>query len=667
MKKLLGYAGSCVLGLLSGQAFAGNVSFADLARHMQYDEVKISGDGKYIAVSGIVDDKPALSLIDLETHKGVTIRPREDRRIVHYWWVNNHRVLYTESTKVSGFDQPFSTGEIFGVNADGTAPAVLFGIGAGRHTIGGHGGASLIHRPEAEFASGEVIDRLKNDEEHVLIKVTSWRASADGDFPKIFLMNVRDGTKTQVGTAPVRNAKFLVDHKGVVRFASGNDIKDMEQVYYRADDGESWSKLFSETPEEGVSSPLAFSRDDSVVYVTCAVPGMAGAICPWDVKTRTLGQPVWTSDTVNTSELVQSLDGQDIVAARSMPGMPATSALVPGADTVALIGKLSKQFPGEDIRLVSSTDDGSKAVVLVQSDIDPGAFYLWDAKAGKSSLLFERAKWIKSDLMASMQPVEFKARDGMTLHGYLSTPPGKEDAKHLPLVVYVHGGPIGLRDRWGYDPYIQMMTTRGYAVLQVNFRGSGGYGFNFQRAGYREWGGKMQDDVTDATRWAIEKNIATPDRICIFGGSYGGYAALEGAVKEPKLYKCAIGYVGVYDLSLMYTKGDASDSVASKSFLRDALGSDPDKLAARSPINQLDSLKANVMLIVGGQDTRVPPQHGENLHAALQKRGIAHEWLYKPDEGHGFYDERNTVELFERVSQFLDRNIGTGVGAAGAP
>ena len=208
---------------------------------------------------------------------------------------------------------------------------------------------------------------------------------------------------------------------------------------------------------------------------------------------------------------------------------------------------------------------------------------------------------------------------------------------------------------------MQAFATHGYTVLQVNYRGSGGYGYDFIRAGWGEWGGKMQDDVTDATRWAIAQGTADPQRICIFGGSYGGYAALEGAVKEPDLYKCAIGYVGVYDLALMYRRGDIPQSTSGKNYLKRVLGTDPDALGRRSPINQLDRLKAKVMLVVGGKDSRVPPIQGSNLHMALLKRNIAHEWMDKPNEAHGFYDEANLTELYTKMVQFIGTYIGPGV------
>jgi dipeptidyl aminopeptidase/acylaminoacyl peptidase len=315
----------------------------------------------------------------------------------------------------------------------------------------------------------------------------------------------------------------------------------------------------------------------------------------------------------------------------------------------------------DKVKFASRTHDGRKVVVLIESDANPGEFYLYDAGDRKLTFLLARRPWIKSGEMAPMEPIALKARDGLSLHGYLTRPPGKSEATNLPLVVFVHGGPYFVRDHWQYDPYVQSIASRGFAVLQVNFRGSGDYGADFLRAGFRQWGGTMQDDVTDATKWAVAEGIADPKRICIYGASYGGYAALRGATKEPDLYRCAIGYVGVYDLRLMYTRGDIPQSTFGDNYLKMVLGEDEAMLWDRSPLAHVDRLKAKVMVIVGGEDTRVPPIQGERLHEALDKAHVAHEWLYQRTEGHGFYDEGNRTDLLTKIAAFLDASIGSDV------
>jgi dipeptidyl aminopeptidase/acylaminoacyl peptidase len=256
--------------------------------------------------------------------------------------------------------------------------------------------------------------------------------------------------------------------------------------------------------------------------------------------------------------------------------------------------------------------------------------------------------------MRPKEAIALKARDGLELHGYVTRPAG--DGPH-PLVVLPHGGPHGVRDSWEYDPEVQLLAIRGYAVLQVNFRGSGGYGTDFETAGYGEWGAKMQDDLTDATRWAIEQKIAPADRICIYGASYGGYAALMGAAREPDLYRCAIGYAGVYDLPLMWESGDTPDSNFGRAYLERVIGSDTATLRARSPVYNAQSIKAPVLLIHGKEDGRVDYQHAKRMRAALEEHQKKVEWLALGGEGHGIYDEDSRREVYERILQFLDANL----------
>lgn len=650
------------LVLAAGPAWTEAVSFSDLARHAEYSDLQISPDGQHVAAKAVVDGKPVLAIVDLVTHKGVVVKPREGNQVYRLWWASNQRIIYDETTDLAGWDAPFATGELFGVNADGTGAKLLFGYRAGGSSIATH-----IRHPQSELASAEVVDTLPGDDRHVLVGVSSWYSYKDGAFTQLNVMNVMDGTTRPAGTAPVRDASFVVDHRGVARFAIGDDAHAHRQVYYRTGESQPWKLLFDAPLGSFAPTPLVFSGDDRLVYMDCAAPGKVDALCPWKVDGEAMQPAVWSSDTVELYRLIRSLDHKDLVGVASMPGLPVVQAIAPHADSIALIGSLSRALPGESVSIESTSEDGGKAILLASSDMDPGTYYLWDRKSGQTTPLLKSRSWINPNRMAEMQPVSFKARDGLTIHGYLSTPPGQEQAHHLPMVVFVHGGPFGIRDWWGFDPYVQMLATHGYAVLQVNYRGSGGYGGAFQVAGYRQWGGAMQDDVTDATKWAIAQGIADAGRICIFGGSYGGYAALEGVAKEPGLYRCAIGYVGVYDLAKLERWSDATDSSAGESFFRGVLGSDSAKLAAISPDTQAAQIKARVMLVVGGQDTRVPPDQGRAMRAALQKAGNEPEWLYEPGEGHGFYGEDHRASLFQKVVGFLDRNIGSAAAGATKP
>ena len=243
-------------------------------------------------------------------------------------------------------------------------------------------------------------------------------------------------------------------------------------------------------------------------------------------------------------------------------------------------------------------------------------------------------------------------------------PPGVEAGATLPMVLLPHGGPYGIFDTWGFDEDVQILARAGYAVLQVNYRGSGNYGRAFKAAGAGEWGRKMQDDLTDATRWAIAQKIADPAKICLYGASYGGYAALMGAAREPELYRCAAGYVGVYDMVRMH-KYDASLSRSLRNWTLDWIGERED-MAAISPTLLADRIKAPVFLAAGGKDQRAPIEHSERMEKALKTASVPVEALYYPNEGHGFYTEEHRREFYTRLLAFLARHLGGATAQASA-
>jgi dipeptidyl aminopeptidase/acylaminoacyl peptidase len=269
--------------------------------------------------------------------------------------------------------------------------------------------------------------------------------------------------------------------------------------------------------------------------------------------------------------------------------------------------------------------------------------------------------WIDPTKGGERRPISLTARDGLALKGYLTIPAGT-NAKNLPLVILPHGGPFGISDNWEYDDDSQILAMAGYAVLQVNYRGSGGRGHAFEQAGGREWGGKMQDDLTDATQWAIHEGIADANRICIYGASYGAYAALMGVAKEPALYRCAVGYVGIYDLPMRY-KDLGSESKRYGNWSSDWMG-EPETLATESPNLMADRIKVPVFLAAGGEDETAPIEHSKMMEKALRAANVPVETLYFPTEGHGFYVEAHRQAFYTQLLAFLGRNIG---GATAAP
>jgi len=296
------------------------------------------------------------------------------------------------------------------------------------------------------------------------------------------------------------------------------------------------------------------------------------------------------------------------------------------------------------------------------SDQNPGEYYLADTEKHTFNLVARRMSWIKPPQMAPMLTVKYQARDGLLIHGFLTVPVGHE-RKNLPLVVMPHGGPW-VRDVWGYDPLVQLLANRGYAVLQMNYRGSPGYGEELYANARRQIGRQIQDDIEDATRWAIKAGVADAQRIAIFGGSYGGYSALFALGHNPELYRCGISFAGVTDWPAIYSNSDATEYKESRRYWRDQIG-DPDTdgefLKEISPVNFADRIGAPVLLIQGREDHRVPPDQARRMIAALEKVGRKPESLFVAGVGHSLGREKNRIEIFKSITAFLEKQLGPGV------
>jgi dipeptidyl aminopeptidase/acylaminoacyl peptidase len=285
-------------------------------------------------------------------------------------------------------------------------------------------------------------------------------------------------------------------------------------------------------------------------------------------------------------------------------------------------------------------------------------FYAYDRSSGTSQFLFEHQPALSGYQLAAMEPFSFQARDGLTIHGYLTFPPGAERSQ-LPAVLNVHGGPWA-RDRWGFGPEAQWLANRGYLCIQVNFRGSTGYGKAFINAGDREWGAAMQDDLSDAVAYVIGLGWADPARVAIYGGSYGGYAALAGAAFTPGLYACAVDIVGPSNLITLIETIPPYWAPLIAQF-HNRVGNpetDRDFLWSRSPLSAADRITVPLLIAQGANDPRVKQAESEQIVAALEKAGIDHEYMLFPDEGHGFAKPENRLRFYGAAEQFLARHLG---------
>jgi len=624
-----------------------------------FNDVKLSPNGDYYAATVKLEDRTALVVMRRSDNKlTANIAAGKNTVVDDFWWVNPERIVASIAEKYGALEQPQPTGELYAVNADGSKADILVGW-----RVQSNGPGTHIQPKKVEAVAAFVVDDLPADDKNIIIQV--WPFSED-PYTRAERLDVYTGRRKQLARAPVRRAEFTTDNKGVVRFANGAGADNVAKLYYRKGEGAEWQLINDEGTAGLREKPIGFSADDTLAYLEVEQKTGPNAIVAYDVESgkRTT---VLRNDNVDPGRIIYRNGTSVPVGAFFMDGSPRTAFFDDASPEARAYRSLEAAFSGEAIDITSRTADGKLALVQVWSDRNPGDFYSFDLTTKKAAHQVSRRNWFDPAQMAAMTPIRLKARDGLTLNGYLTLPKGSGD-KNLPLVVMPHGGPFGIRDVWGFDTEAQLLASAGYAVLQLNYRGSGGYGEAFESAGARQWGGAMQDDLTDATRWAIQQGIADAGRICIYGASYGGYAALMGVAKEPSLYKCAAGYVGVYDLPTMHTHGDIQQRGSGETYLKEWIG-ERDELGAVSPNRIADRIKVPVFLAAGGEDKRAPIEHTKKMEAALKKTGVPVETLYYDSEGHGFYLEKHQQEYYTRLLAFLSKHLGgqTAATASASP
>lgn len=645
--------------LLSGVAWSVNSiaevippTVQDFLKSEPFTHIEISPTGEYLAAIAPMESGSALIILERETmQRSGYFYAGERIHVVDFAWVSDDQVMFAVGEQFIGSDAPTATGELYITRADGTGKELLIGFRASD----GQELGSKINQRKRELVFASMIDNVASDDHRVLVAISPIKNSSMDSYTTAERMDIRSGRRVVEARAPVRRAQFGTDPQGRVRFAQGAGGDNMLKLYYREVDSEDWILINDQAATDHVVSFMGFAPDGVTAYLRASRDNGPDVVESFDTKTHSR-TAVMQHDRVSPTAPIAAIDGRSVVGTWFMDPQPIARYFDDQHPHARLLRSLQASFgDAMPVSISSATRDGRFAVLFASSPTNPGDYFLFDREAKKAQLIGSRHEWIQSEQLADMRAVEITARDGLKLQGLLTVPIGR-DAKDLPVVVNPHGGPFGERDDWGYNTEVQILASRGYAVLQVNFRGSGGFGKDFEQAGYRQWGRAMQDDLTDATRWLIGQGIADAKRICIGGGSYGGYAALMGVAKEPELYRCAVGYVGVYDLAMMYSNGDIPQRYSGKNYLTMALGKDG--LAETSPVNLADRIKVPVLLAAGGADEIAPVEHTEAMERALKAAGVPVETLIYRDEGHGFFKYEHRLEYYTKVLDFLDRHIG---------
>jgi dipeptidyl aminopeptidase/acylaminoacyl peptidase len=641
-----------VFGPATSMAEPPGVEF--FAAHNKIQNVVISPDGKHIAFNYEEENnevKLAIATADLSEVVHV-LGYGKDHHLSGHFWANNTRIVTGESRNTGFLDGRRQNSQWLALDYNGKNRTSLF---------------------VPERSGINILSRLRHDPKRILVGKFHF---ADEGQVSLNTLNVKTGELDFQGPLPMANSEtsirgLAVDLEGDLRIAievdSGkdefDDVDDTISFHFKDTKGK-WRKMeLDQKRSPGRFQPMGFSADNRYYYFLSnydvakndPVKRDTMAVFSFDFEDEELVLEYRHPD-VDIQSAIEGPEGE-VIGARYEPGYPEDYFFDTENPHVKLMQAFKATFPNQSVSIPNCTDDGESCIVFVRSDRNPGMYYIY--KEGQLKHVASTQPEVDSDWLGTQEAFTMQSRDGVKLYGFLTLPPGGEDS-NLPLIVNPHGGPHGPYDRWGYDRRVQMLASHGYAVLQVNFRGSGGYGEDFEKSGYRKWGREMQDDVTDATKWAIKEGIADPNRICLYGGSYGGYATLQGLVREPDLYKCGIGVAGVYSLPMFWKKWDGmrlGRTKASKVFLEKIVGSDEVELKAYSPAFNVDKIKAAVFIIHGSEDVRVPIDQAELLAENLKKAGKPYEWMVRA-EGHGFSDEQNRIDQFNAMLAFLEKHIG---------
>lgn len=615
-------------------AIAAPPTLPDLLRPSEHTLLTLSPGGDYVAGTVRMDGRVLLAIIDRKANTLVrALDPQKNGAVERVSWVNNERLFLMNSRTGGSVQQAYLEPEIVAINVDGS-------------------------RKRAFYA--DVIDTLVDDDEQILVRRCA-KSSLAGCWTYVQRSD-NDGGRSgeRVADAPMVDAQFMADNRGQVRFAYGRNDADIQQLWLL--DGGKWAQINDEAATGVEVDPIGVSRDGTHGFLRServAGPDVIERINFADgTREVVLGDPL-----LDPVHVLWSADGTQPIGAAYGLGVPRGRFWDEADPDAQLLRQLEAAFPEDAVALTSGSRDGAYAVVSVWSDRDPGSYYLLDRAARRTSLIVRAKPWLSPDELAPSQPIALTARDGVALHGYLTMPlSGASKA----LVVLPHGGPFGVRDTWAYDEEVQILAAHGYASLRVNFRGSGGFGRAFKDAGLQQWGGKMQDDLTDATRWAVQQGHADPGRTCIWGTSYGGYAALMGAAQSPGLYRCVIATAAVTDLNLSWRWGDIQRSRYGQNYLEQAVGKDPRQLRAHSPVARAADIEADVLLVHGRRDSRVSFEHAKAMLAAFEKVGKSVEHDFFVNETHGIYGDENRERYYRRVLDFLGLHTGRGAVAGAA-
>jgi dipeptidyl aminopeptidase/acylaminoacyl peptidase len=589
----------------------------------------LSPNGEYLAFMQPWENRMNVFVEKIGSGQATRVTSAKARDIAGYAWKGNNRLVYIQDT---GGDENF---RLYAVGIDGSNPKDLTPF---------------------EKVRAQIIDQLEQNENEILVGLNK-RAPQVFD---VYRINVNTGEMQMIAENPGNYTGWGTDWDGKLRIAITTDGVN-STLLFRNTEAEKFAPVVTTSFKETMA-PLLFTPDNRQLYVATNIGRDKTAIVKYDVENKKELEKIFEHPEVDVTSLLSSRKRRAILGVSFITDK--TQYHFIDKQRADLQKDLERRLPGFEVRLSGCNREEDKCLVRTFTDRSRGSYYFYDLKSKDFRKLADVSPWLNEQDMASMKPIKYQSRDGLTIHGYLTLPKGVP-ARNLPVVVNPHGGPW-FRDQWGYNPEVQFLANRGYAVLQVNFRGSTGYGRKFWEASFKQWGRAMQNDITDGVQWLIKQGIADPKRIGIYGGSYGGYATLAGLVYTPELYAAGVDYVGVSNI-FTFLKAIPPYWKPYLEMLHEMIGhpeKDKELLTAASPVFHTDKIKVPLLIAQGANDPRVNKAESDQMVEALKKRGIEVPYIVKANEGHGFANEENRFEFYRAMEEFLGKHLGGRVEKA---
>jgi dipeptidyl aminopeptidase/acylaminoacyl peptidase len=608
------------------------IPMEDFFRNPEVAGFQLSPDGEHIAFLKPWESRLNVHVQRIGSDEVTRITESTERDIMGYAWANNSRLVYVQDT---AGDENWHG---YAVDLDGS---------------------SFIELTPFEGVRAQLVDKLEDNDDEMLISLNQ----RDRRIFDVYRININTGEMSLIAENPGNIVGWATDNEGLLRVAITADGVNTS-LLYRATESDEFRTVVTTSFKDDLS-PLFFTFDDRHLYVSSNIDRDRTAIYKYDPETGEHMDLIFEHAEVDVSRLMRSKERKVITGVAFTTDKRHYHFF--DEERRELQEALEKKLPGYEVAVSSMSRDETKVLVRTYSDKSMGACYFYDRTNGDFRKLADISPWINEDEMCDMKPVKYQSRDGLTIHGYLTLPKGLAP-RTLPVVVNPHGGPW-YRDRWGINPEVQFLANRGYAVLQMNFRGSTGYGKAFWQASFKEWGRATQDDISDGVQWLIDEGIADPARVGIYGGSYGGYATLAGLAFTPDLYACGVDYVGVSNLFTFLETIPPYWELGRQMWYEMVGNPEDDKelFEAVSPIFHVDRIKAPLFVAQGANDPRVKKAESDQMVAALKERGIDVPYMVKDNEGHGFANEENRFDFYRATEQFLAKHLGGRAEAVAEP